>query len=102
MTQDRKQPASPNQAFRDELIGCSHELQTINSCLDVLWRATCHDANHGGYPEFVAHIRKQIGPISDRLQSLAGSLTALKMPIHPDLNGAEKTSQIEDPPATSS
>ena len=102
MTQEQNRPVSPNQLFREELIGCSHELQTINSCLDVLWRATCHDAHHGGYPEFVAHIRKQIGPISDRLQSLAGSLPSLKVPIQPDLNGAETTPQTEDPPATSS
>ena len=81
--------------FKDELIGCSHRLQRTNACLDVLWRAACHDANHGGYPEFVALMRKQLSDISDCIGFLAGSLELVQTLEEKEAKDFEETPSAE-------
>ena len=61
-----------------DLIALGHRLQRTNAFLDILWRAACHDASYGGYPEFVQLMRQHLGAISDDLISLARNSPAVE------------------------
>ena len=81
--------------FKDDLVVCSHRLQRTNACLDVLWRAACHDANHGGYPEFVELMRQQLSDISDYIGFLAGSLKLVESSDEKEAKDFEETPSAE-------
>ncbi len=75
---------------QDDLIALGHQLQRTNAFLDILWRAACHDANYGGYPEFVHLMRQQVGAISDGIISLANQSPAAESPASLELKGVEQ------------
>ena len=76
---------------QEDLIVFGHQLQRTNAFLDILWRATCHDASHGGYPEFVQLMRQQLGVLSDNIISLAHNSPAVDPP-------ASHSSNVEQAP----
>ena len=83
--------ASPIVVDQEDLIAVGHQLQRINAFLDILWRATYHDANHGGYPEFVQHIRQLLGATSDDTITMAQQSPSVERFIKANLKPTEAT-----------
>ena len=98
MTMDPKQHQliSSCSELQNELVGCNHHLQQINALLDILWRAACHDATHGSYPEVIQLARKQVSEVSDRVILLADRLKPVSVgnPVNTDAN-IDENSQLE-------
>ena len=100
MDPKQRQLISSCSELQDELVGCGHQLQQINALLDILWRATCYDATHGGYPEVVQLARRQIGEVSDRVVLLADRLSMVDRPVSVEHSvnavlNADENSQLE-------
>ncbi len=93
MDQKQHQLISSCSELQDELVGCGQQLQQINALLDILWRAACHDATHGGYPEVVQLARRQVSQVSDRVVSVAGKLKATDSPTAVNAVSADLTAE---------
>ena len=93
---ENRPKASPIVIEKEDLIAVGHQMQRINACLDVLWRATCHDANHGGYPEFVQHMRQLLGAASDDTIAIAHQAPSVERFIKANLNPTETAPAAEE------